>query len=342
MKPLFIRIAPLLCFLGFLACTSKGEQHAIAKTEAVFGKGKMLYSIQSFASDSKNNLYVLDSMEHNIKMFSESGNFIRAIGKKGQGPGEMLLPSSLELNERNELIVYDGGNRRIIMYSTSGDVVKELSTANLPRLGSVRYVAEGAFVGEVSHYADSSRISELLVIDENMETKAVLARSGRKLEEGRLEIFPPLFRYAAISGREVLWGDWYDDHLTISSIDGKIERRLMLSYKRTKVTEEDKERAIKRRFGDERLEETPVFPEFFPYYSNFFVDANNVFLLSFERGETSGHFYYRVSMKDNHTEKIYFDPEPVEFRDTHYYSLSEDEQGNQLVVRMSYVLSKRK
>ena len=342
MKSFPIKKAIFFCLLGFLTCAKEGEYRAIAKAEAVYGNGKMVFSIEWFASDSKNNLYVLDGRDQNIKIFDEKGNFVRAIGKKGQGPGEMMRPRSLELNERNELIVFDLGNRRIIVYSTSGDIVKELSTAKLPRLGSVRYVAEGTFVGEVSHYADGDRISELLVIDENMNTKAVLARLEIKREEGRLEIFAPMFRYAAISEREVLWADWYDDHLTISSIDGKIERRLMLNYKRTKVTEEDKERAIKRRFGDERLEETPVFPEFFPYFSNFFIDANNVYLLSFERGETSGHYYYHVNMKDNHTEKIFFDPEPVEFRDTNYYALSEDEQGNQLIVRMSYVLKRGK
>ncbi len=339
MKPFLAKGALLSCLLGFLACANEGEHRAIAKTEAVYGNGKMVFTIQAFASDPEKHLYVLDDKDRNIKVFDEKGEFIRTIGEKGQGPGEMMVPRSLELNNRNQLIIQDLGNRKIIVFSTNGDLVKELSTARLPRLGSIRYVTEGAFVGEISHYSEGSRISELLALDEDMEKKAVIARLENKVENDRIEIFPHMFRYAVISEREVLWGDWYDDHLTMSSIDGKVERTLMLNHKRMKVTEEDKERAIKRRFGDERPKEELVFPDFFPYYSNFFVDANNVYLLSFERGATSGHSYYRVNMKDNHTSKIFFDPDPVEFHDNNYYSLSEDEQGNQLIVRMSYVLS---
>ena len=41
-------------------------------------------------TDSDGNIYLVDEMFRNIKVFDHHGNFVKYIGDSGQGPGEFL------------------------------------------------------------------------------------------------------------------------------------------------------------------------------------------------------------------------------------------------------------
>ena len=45
--------------------------------------------------DAEGNLWVLDAGNHRIQVFSAEGDFIRSLGREGQGPGELEQPSQL-------------------------------------------------------------------------------------------------------------------------------------------------------------------------------------------------------------------------------------------------------
>ena len=81
------------------------------------------------AVDSKNNIYIVDSALHCINVFNSSGQFIRKIGKRGQGPSDLLTPLNIGIDINNTIWVCEIGNRRIQAFSETGT---SLSTIKIP------------------------------------------------------------------------------------------------------------------------------------------------------------------------------------------------------------------
>ncbi len=65
------------------------------------------------------NLFVLDSEDEEIKVFSKGGGFLYAFGKKGQGPGEFQMPSDIDILG-DQIFVSDGANRRVQVLDKKG------------------------------------------------------------------------------------------------------------------------------------------------------------------------------------------------------------------------------
>lgn len=49
----------------------------------------MFSQIRYLAVDNAENIYVADTKEMHVKVFDKNGEFLRVIGKAGQGPGEI-------------------------------------------------------------------------------------------------------------------------------------------------------------------------------------------------------------------------------------------------------------
>ena len=71
------------------------------------------------ALDSTNNVYVTDNGNGRIQVFTD-GKFLRQIGKKGAGVGELGHPRLITISE-NELYVSEEGNHRVSVFTTQGD-----------------------------------------------------------------------------------------------------------------------------------------------------------------------------------------------------------------------------
>jgi len=66
--------------------------------------------------DSQDRLYVADSCNHRIQIFSTDGKFLRAYGKPGQGPGELSYPYDICVDKEGRQYVCEFGNSRIQVF----------------------------------------------------------------------------------------------------------------------------------------------------------------------------------------------------------------------------------
>ncbi len=73
------------------------------------------FRIKGVNIDDYGNIYVADFKGCFIREYSKDGKFIAETGKCGQGPGEFLFGTNVILN-RNEVIVYDMRNKKILFY----------------------------------------------------------------------------------------------------------------------------------------------------------------------------------------------------------------------------------
>jgi len=77
-------------------------------------------------------VFILDMDDDDIKVFSRSGVFEYTIGRKGQGPGELHLPSSLDILG-GRLYVADSANRRVQVLDTKGGYISGFSVSFSPQ-----------------------------------------------------------------------------------------------------------------------------------------------------------------------------------------------------------------
>jgi DNA-binding beta-propeller fold protein YncE len=66
--------------------------------------------------DSQDRLYVADSCNHRIQIFSSDGKFIRAYGKAGTGKGDLSYPYDICVDSSGLQYVCEFGNSRIQVF----------------------------------------------------------------------------------------------------------------------------------------------------------------------------------------------------------------------------------
>jgi hypothetical protein len=93
-----------------------------------------LYQPSDVVRDSDGNIYILELGNARIQKFDENGRYLKTIGRKGQGPGEIQQALKMEKDAADNLYVYDLGNMRIQIFSAEGE-----------DLGSHRFTKPGSF-----------------------------------------------------------------------------------------------------------------------------------------------------------------------------------------------------
>ncbi len=66
------------------------------------------------------HLYIVDAQDGAVKLFSKNGEFLKAVGRKGRGPGELSFPSGVSVIG-GRLFVADKFNYRIQAFDRAGE-----------------------------------------------------------------------------------------------------------------------------------------------------------------------------------------------------------------------------
>ncbi len=77
-------------------------------------------SIPQLAFDSDENLYILDTGNHRVVVFDRDGRFVRQIGRRGNGPGELNMPTGVTTSADGKVVVQDVGNSNISIFERDG------------------------------------------------------------------------------------------------------------------------------------------------------------------------------------------------------------------------------
>jgi DNA-binding beta-propeller fold protein YncE len=74
------------------------------------GKGQFGGSARGVACDSTRKVYVVESSNHCIQVFTTNGEFVRMFGKHGQGHGELDWPNGIAIDASGMVYVSEGRN----------------------------------------------------------------------------------------------------------------------------------------------------------------------------------------------------------------------------------------
>jgi sugar lactone lactonase YvrE len=101
------------------------------------------------AVDTDGNIYILDAGNTRIQKFGPDGKYLATIGRKGQGPGEFILPDGLDIDRDGNLVVGDSAQSRLHVIIGGGKDSKAVILKD-ERLYGLRCLAGGGYVGRAS------------------------------------------------------------------------------------------------------------------------------------------------------------------------------------------------
>ena len=120
------KVLPLLSLLVFASFPFPSEKAhrpvhyaAMEVKPAAENTDSLYFSRPCAIVYDEKNLFVLDSEDEEIKVFSKAGGFLYAFGKKGQGPGEFQMPGDMDILG-DKIFVSDGANRRVQVLDKKG------------------------------------------------------------------------------------------------------------------------------------------------------------------------------------------------------------------------------
>ncbi len=86
-------------------------------------------SVGDVAFDSRDNLYVLDRGNSRVVAFDSTGRFLRIIGKRGNGPGELAMPQRMTV-AGDEVVVSDLARRSFSVFGVDGSFLRSIPFAH--------------------------------------------------------------------------------------------------------------------------------------------------------------------------------------------------------------------
>jgi sugar lactone lactonase YvrE len=136
---------------------------ADGKPAGSFGTG-LLQRPTGLARDAEHGrIYVADSHGHDIKVFSDAGQLLQTIGRRGEEPGEFNFPTHLALGP-DLLLVADTMNARVQMLGLDGTPRGSIGRRGL-KIGNLT-LPKGVTIDAAGHiYIIESLYDTLLVFD---------------------------------------------------------------------------------------------------------------------------------------------------------------------------------
>ena len=246
--------------------------------------------------DKNGNIYAIDTSSAHIRVFDSNGQYLRAIGRKGQGPGEMQMPGFVQATSQNEIAVFDFLTQRLVFFSPDGTYLRQVSAARMryPVL-PIRLDSHGNIVGLQVVAPPPIGGKEIAKYDPDLEALFTIASEepNKDREERRFVLAKPGLFCAVSPNDSIVWGNSSIYELHVLNPEGKRIRTIQKKHDRLAMTAAFKEKSEKE------LSELVArgiklnFPDRFPAFMDVSVDDRDwLWVRTYERVEGEEDFYY--------------------------------------------------
>ena len=259
-------------------------------TEDAGGEDCIFSQIRSIEVDESGRMYILDQREAHVYVFDSKGNYVKTFGEKGQGPGELNTPLSINITSRKELAV-ENFRRGINFYSLEGDFIRELSTAKEGMLRIGIDSRDNIFGTMIVRDEEDPRY-EVRKFDPQMNKLNSLLSSP--LPNTRNEGFNPF-------GGAVMYAIRHDDYVfcaspetyTLNVFDplGELVMKISKDYDPVEITKEEKEEVTEGMPAEIQVS----IPKHHNPFRRFIIDdEGRIWVMTYEQVEEEEGFYHDV------------------------------------------------
>jgi len=297
----FFGFLPVFIFI-LIGCQKQKSPNYVELGEILFSVDtsqkenidKGVYDFRDFDIDSKGNIFILIPQTDSdwIYKYDSSGNFVRFFARKGQGPGEMLIPRRININEDDLLTVDDPARRSLLIFNNSGKFMRSYKLPSGIRHADL--LKNGCFLTtkrRVDPENEGYSYFVLTLCDENFNTYKELAvyplppRSPEVLS-AKISSY-----YWEVINNKIYYGSDEEGYeIKIFDLNGNLLNTVSKKYTPVKYWEGMKKAELERfekireAYGNPAM--TIYFPKHMPPFHSFFInDDGYLFVRTFEKKE---------------------------------------------------------
>ena len=166
------------------------------------------------AVDGAGRIHVLDFETSTVAIFDSTGAFLRTIGGKGGGPGELQFPNGVRVKDDGTIAVYDFAKDGLILWSPDGSVLPTVRVKATSPVGDIGFVNDGLAYSWTDYAVEDTAQRTMLHVErgDSVIPIVTLQRTRPALLEfkgcGIRISLPPLFSpdiVWATNGRLLAW-----------------------------------------------------------------------------------------------------------------------------------------
>jgi hypothetical protein len=280
----------------------------------------LFYRTWHLAVDKQGNIYVLDEGNKRIQVFDKKGQYLRTIGRKGQGPGEFRSPQNVFVNDKNGE-VYVADFRSIKVFASNGNYLKTIPLESFNR--SYCISPNGIILGEIdkitfdeNNIKETRKIFTSLRLINNMDGSETAIASYpdqiSKIIEGRVAKFSHgyehKFHMCAIGPQIFIYGFSSDYSLNIIDSTGKLLLKIQKESPVLSISKKEKD-IVREEYRDSPIKNVNniPFPKHKPHFGKILADGDWIFVehykspqeqsdvWSFDIFNTQGFYLYKLS-----------------------------------------------
>jgi hypothetical protein len=205
------------------------------------------------AVDSKDQIYVIDIQAQHIQVYAPDGSYVRTIGQRGSGPGELQGAALVLVAPGDTLLVPDVQNQRINRYAPDGS---SLGSVRIDLQQGLPIVFQGTDNGMMAQQVRQFALPGQPTIENPQDAIRTLAPDGSiqdtlltfaSGETFRLSGGAPQFKFYSpepawdISDDRLLFAVNDDYRIGVYSTTGEMERVIKKTFERKPVAQRDKD-----------------------------------------------------------------------------------------------------
>lgn len=323
----------------------------------------MLFRPQRFIVDQNENIYITDYQDQSIKVFDPKGEYIRTIGKKGEGPGEFTFVGHLTVLPDGRLLVMDSEARRISLFDSDGKYMESHHWTERP--GRLNYATDSTCLLTVYTFEGDKPLEgrRLFVKEFDFQGNEIRSFGEFKIEESKMhterrgETVISMVIYAPHSPHSIFAADPMRQYLyhcvnneymiEVFDDSGKAIRRFDRPYEPLPFTSRDAEEFYSRydsrpMEGLKKMVQGMSMPAVKTITPKMLVDdVGNLWVETYEQREEEDKVFaaYDIFNPDGYYEaKVWIDLKPEIFVKGKMYRMHRDEKtGYSLVKRYRVV-----
>ena len=304
------------------------EELSIGEAE---GKEEYMFSgLRQLAIDDRGHIFALDMRAKHVKVFTRSGEYLKTIGKEGQGPGEFHLPAIERITSDNKLMVLE--MMKISYFTLEGEFIRSQNTS-AQGVALLEYDKFNNPIGMRLVLRGDNPRADLVKFNSEFEETLIydsspLAKRGRF--GGGFNPFLPILRWSLIKGEKIVCGNPGERYkLKVFDLEGNLTKEIHKQFNRVNVTDEDIEYQMRRNSIESR--EQISAPDYKPPFR--WIDSDEegrIFVSTWERFPPSEGYCFDVF----DAEGKYLLRKPIEgdqlvFKNGKLYIIYKDEDGYQ-------------
>ncbi len=110
----------------------------------------ILYDVSDVGIDHSGNIFAFDTGNNRVQKYDPDGKYLKTIGSRGEGPGELDSPWALDIDQHGKLYIIDRGKGTMDEFDNSGEFIK--STRLEKTYNNFRLVSDNKFCSQLVNF----------------------------------------------------------------------------------------------------------------------------------------------------------------------------------------------